>query len=239
MSNGSTTSSSGTPVNLVVNNPSPTIASVSPSIELVNSSSPVITVNGTGFVSTTVIDINGSARSTTYTSATQVSATLTTADLSTAGALSTTAVNPAPGGGTSTAVSVAVNNPSIGAIQLNPGLLIVGTTTPTTITVTGNTFVPGAVIQVNGTARATTYVNATTVTFVATVADQATQAMLYVTATNPSPGGGTSPISDLNVSPPTATPVISSVSPNAFYAGSAATTISITGTGLTSNSIVD
>jgi trimeric autotransporter adhesin len=239
VSNGSTTSSSGTPANLVVNNPSPTISSVSPSVELVNSSSPVVTVTGTNFVSTTAIDINGSARPTTYTSATQASATLTAADLSAAGTLSLTAVNPTPGGGTSAGVSVTVNNPPIGAIQLNPSVLLVGTSTPTMITVTGNTFVAGTVIQVNGQARATTYVNATTVTFVATVADQAAQSTLYVTATNPAPGGGTSAFAILNISPPTATPVISAVSPNSFFAGSGATTISITGTGLTANSIVD
>ena len=239
VSNGSTTSSSGTPVNLVVNNPSPTIASVSPSVELVNSSSSVVTVTGTNFVSTTAININGSARPTTYTSATQVSATLTAADLSAAGTLSLTAVNPTPGGGTSAAASLAVNNPPIGAIQLNPSVLLVGTTTPATITVTGNTFVPGTVIQVNGQSRTTTYVNATTVTFVATVADQTVQTTFYVTATNPAPGGGTSAYAILNISPPTLTPVISAVSPNSFFAGSGATTISITGTGLTANSIVD
>jgi hypothetical protein len=61
VSNGTTTSSSGTPVNLVVENPAPTIASVSPSTELVSSSSPVVTVTGTGFVSTTAIDINGTS----------------------------------------------------------------------------------------------------------------------------------------------------------------------------------
>ena len=238
VSNGSTTSSSGTPVNLVVNNPSPTIASVSPTIEIVGATSSVVTVTGSGFVSTTAIDVNGSARSTSYTSATQVSVSLTASDLSAAGTLSLTAANPTPGGGTSTAVSVAVNNPPIGAIQLNPSVLIAGTTTPATITVTGNTFVPGAVVQVNGAPRATTYVNATTMTFAATVADQATQTTLFVSVTNPAPGGGTSLISNLTVSAPTATPVISSVSPNSFIAGSLATLISVTGTGITSNSII-
>ncbi len=238
VSNGSTTRSSGTPVNLVVNNPSPTIASVSPAIEIVGATSSVVTVTGSGFVSTTAIDVNGSARSTSYTSATQVTVSLTASDLSAAGTLSLTASNPTPGGGTSTAVSVAVNNPPIGTIQLNPSVLVAGTTTSATITVTGNTFVPSSVVQVNGAPRATTYVNATTLTFVATVADQATQTTLFVSVTNPAPGGGTSFISNLTVSAPTATPVISSVSPNSFIAGSLATLISVTGTGITSNSII-
>lgn len=239
VTNGSTTSSSGTPVNLVVNNPSPTIVSVTPAIEPVGVSNSVIAVTGMGFVSTTVMNVNGSVRSTTYTSATQVSASLTSADLAVAGVISLTAVNPSPGGGTSTAVTVSVNNPAIGAIQLNPSVLIAGTTTPTTITVTGNTFVPGAVVQVNGAARASTYVNATTLTFAATVADQATAATLLVTATNPAPGGGTSAVANLTVSTPTPTPVISNVYPNAFIVGSPDTTIVVGGTGLTSNSVVE
>jgi hypothetical protein len=237
VSNGTATSASGTPTNLVVNNPSPTIASVSPSMELVGGTASVIMVTGTGFVSTTVINVNGSARATTYTSATQVSVTLTAADLAGTGSISLTAVNPSPGGGTSTAGTVAVNNPPIGAIQLNPSVLTAGATTPTTVTVTGNTFVPGAVIQVNGTARTTNYVNATTLTFVATVADQATTGTLAVTATNPGPGSGLSATANLTVSAPTNTPVISSVNPTTFIAGSPAGTIEIAGTGFTSNSV--
>ena len=72
-----------------------------------------------------------------------------------------------------------------------------------TVTVTGNTFVPEAAIQVNGTARTTNYVNATTLTFVATVADQATTGTLAAAVTNPGPGTGLSSTTNLTVSAPT------------------------------------
>jgi trimeric autotransporter adhesin len=213
------------------NTPTPAISSISPTSLSAGSSSQTITVMGSGFLSSSVIEVGGVSETTAYVSSTELTATT---DQSSG---QQSFVNHRVG--TSTAASVAINNPPIGDIQLTPSTLIAGTTTPTTLTVTGNTFFPGTVIQVNGTARTTTYVNATTLTFVATVADQATAATLLVTATNPAPGGGISAVANLTVSAPTPTPVISSVSPNSFIAGSAETSINIVGTSFTSSSIVD
>ncbi len=233
VSNGSVNSGSGTPTNLEVDNPAPIITSVSPTSELTTATSPIVTVTGTGFVSATVINVNGVGRTTAFNSSTQVSVTLTAADISAAGSLSLTAVNAAPGGGTSSTASLPVNNPSVGPIQLSPSTLATGSTSPTTITVTGQTFVPTSVVNVNGNARATTYVNAATLTFVATVADQANSGTLAVSVTNPAPGGGTSQVASLTVG--TVTPVIASVTPSSIIAGSPVTTIIVAGTGFTSN----
>ena len=235
--NGSVNSGSGTPVNLEVDNPSPTISSVSPSSELLGAAAPVVTVTGTNFLSTTVINVNGSARPTTFVSTTQVSATLTAADVATAGTISLTAVNPSPGGGTSPAASLTVNNPSVGAIQLSPAALTVGAASATTVTVTGNAFVAGSVVQVNGSARATTYVSPTTLTFAATVADQATTGTLLVTVANPAPGGGTSPAVSLPVNNPSVGAI--QLSPSALIVGTTSpTTITVTGNTFVPASVV-
>ena len=222
---------------IVASNPTPTITSVNPATEVVGTSSPVVAVSGTGFTPSTVIDVNGSARATTYTNATQVNVTLAAADVSATGTLSLTAVNPPPGGGTSAAAHVAINNPPVGAIQVSPSTLAAGTTTPATLTVTGDRFVTASVVQVNGSPRATTYVNTNKLTFVATVADQATAGTLAVTVTNPPPGGGTSPAATVTVAG-AAGLAISSVSPNTFTAQSLDTGISVTGTGFAVNSVV-
>jgi hypothetical protein len=121
---------------IVASNPTPAITSVNPATEVIGTSSPVIAVSGTGFTPSTVIDVNGNARTTTFTNATQVNVTLAAVDVSVTGSLSLTAVNP-PGGGTSAAAHVAINNPPIGAIQVSPSTLAAGTTTPATLTVTG------------------------------------------------------------------------------------------------------
>lgn len=236
--NGSLSSGTAAPVNLEVDNPSPVISSLSPTTELLGTSSLSVTVTGTGFVPSTVIDVNGAARTSTFTSATQVSVTLTAADVTAAGSLSLTAVNAKPGGGTSASAALAVNNPSVGPIQLSPSVLTVGSTAPETVTVTGSTFVPNSVVQVNGSARATTYVNPTTLTFVATIADQSVTGQLAVTVSNPPPGGGASPVTVLTIAPPSQTPVLTSVAPNSFVAGSPDTTIVVYGMGLVTGSTV-
>jgi trimeric autotransporter adhesin len=238
VTNGSTTSSSGTPVNLAVNNPSPTIASVTPAIELVGATNSVVAVTGTGFVSTTVINVNGSARQTSYVSSTQITGILTATDLATAGSVSITAVNPTPGGGSSAASSIAVNNPLPGPITLSPNQVPTGVATPNTITVVGTNFVPSSTVRVGGMLRTTTYVSATQLTFQLAAADQVTTGTLSVVVVNPSPGGGTSTPANLVVASPSATPVISSLSPNPIFAGSTATTLSVLGTGLTNDSTV-
>lgn len=232
---GGTSTAISIPV--IASNPVPTISAINPTTEVVGTASRVITVTGTGFVASTVIDVNGSVRPTTFASASQVSVTLTAADVSATGSLSLTAVNPAPCGGTSAAVSLPVNNPSAGTIHLNPSTLTIGTTVPTVITVTGNGFAPSSVVQINGSARVTYYTNSTTLTFLATVADQATAATLAVTVTNLVPGVGISPPASLSVQP-AVTPVITSVSPSSVLVGSPNTFLTVLGTGFTTTSVV-
>jgi hypothetical protein len=71
----------------------------------------VLTVNGTGFVSSAVVNWNGIALQTQFVSESQLTAIVPAADIATAGTASVTVVNPAPGGGTSNPVffTVTVN----------------------------------------------------------------------------------------------------------------------------------
>ena len=63
-----------------------------------------LTVNGTGFVSNSVVNWNGSALATQFVNGSQLTAIVPAADITTAGTASVTVVNPAPGGGTSNVV---------------------------------------------------------------------------------------------------------------------------------------
>jgi hypothetical protein len=60
-----------------------------------------LTVNGTGFVSTSVVKWNGSSLVTTFVNGSQLTASVPASDITTAGTNSVTVVNPSPGGGTS------------------------------------------------------------------------------------------------------------------------------------------
>src|SRR5439155_14204937 len=60
-----------------------------------------LTVNGTGFVSGSVVNWNGSARATTFVSNSQLTVSILVSDIAIASTASVTVVNPSPGGGTS------------------------------------------------------------------------------------------------------------------------------------------
>ena len=69
-------------------------------------------MNGSDFVSSSVVLWNGGARPTTFISATQLRATISDADLVTAGSFAVSVATPAPGGGTSGNVSFTVTGGS-------------------------------------------------------------------------------------------------------------------------------
>jgi hypothetical protein len=75
-----------------------------------------LTVNGTDFVSASVVNWNGSPRATTFVSASQLQATILSTDVANAETANITVTNPVPGGGISNAASFNVTfaSPSVG-----------------------------------------------------------------------------------------------------------------------------
>jgi hypothetical protein len=68
----------------------------------------MLTINGTGFVSGTVVNWNGTARATTFVRGSQLRAAISASDVALASTAAVTVVNPKPGGGTSNAVFIEV-----------------------------------------------------------------------------------------------------------------------------------
>jgi hypothetical protein len=236
--NGGATSAAGPAVNLTVSNPTPVITSFIPSTFTTGAAAQLVTVTGTGFDPSTVIQAGGSDRATAFVNSTQLTVALPAADFAAAGNVSLAATNPAPGGGASPVASIAVNNPVPGIRALNPRVVVTGATTATTVTLSGSGLVPNSQVQVGGTDRATTFVSSTQLTFQLTVADQAVAGLLGVTVINPAPGGGASFPFGLTLGAPTLTPVISQVLPGTLIVGSSATTITVQGANLTPNTTV-
>ena len=94
--------------NPTTNNPVPAITGLDPSSATPGGPAFTLTVNGTGFVSSSVVRWNGSPRTTTYVNGTKLTAAITAADIAVASTASVTVFNPAPGGGTSNARSFSV-----------------------------------------------------------------------------------------------------------------------------------
>ena len=71
-----------------------------------------LTVNGTGFVSGSVVNWNGSARATTFVNSSQLTAAILASDIATASTASVAVVRPTPGGGTSNEVFFPITIPT-------------------------------------------------------------------------------------------------------------------------------
>jgi hypothetical protein len=87
-------------------NPMPSLSALSPAFESSEAMvyDETLTVTGTNFVPSSVIQWNGTPLPTSFNSATQLSATIGANQLKTVGTYQVTVVNPAPGGGTSNAL---------------------------------------------------------------------------------------------------------------------------------------
>lgn len=86
----------------VGNNTLPVLASMSPNTAVAGAAATTLSVTGSNFTSSSVVQWNGSARPTTFVSSTQLTASLTAADLASAGAAT---VNVLSGGNVSNSMS--------------------------------------------------------------------------------------------------------------------------------------
>jgi hypothetical protein len=144
----------------VVLNPVPTTTSISPTSKNIGDSGFTLTVNGTNFISSSVINFNGGARTTTYVSATQLTTSILTSDLTTAGSFNITVTNGTPGGGTSNIQTFVVHNSIPNITSITPSSVLVGAT-QFTMTVNGINFVSNSQVKFGGLSRTTTFMSST------------------------------------------------------------------------------
>lgn len=183
-------------------NPVPTITSFSPPSVYAGGPSFNLTVNGTGFVSSTVIYWSNfdPPLTTTYVSSTQVTAEVPAAYITSPTSTYIYAYNPPPGGGSSGELEYLV-------IALDPQLSSIGPTAvvagsgATTLTLNGYNFMNGASVLWNNRKIPTTYVNSGEVQAQLTATQTSKPAIVQIAVQNPSPGGLSSSL-NFNVSYP-------------------------------------
>ncbi len=214
---GGATAGADSSLTLTVNNPSPALNAVSPANFVSGSSDTVLNLSGTGFLASSTVQINGTAHLATYVSSTQINIALSAIELATAGSFSVVVTNPAPGGGSSSAASYAVNNPAPVVTGVAPSTFTVGATA-TTLAISGAGFLPSTVVQINGVARSAS-VNSTQINLPLSATDLATTGNFNVALTNPAPGGGTSSTVSYSVNNPA--PVIKTFDPASVTVGEA------------------
>ncbi|GAB2581586.1 hypothetical protein GCM10027034_11210 [Ramlibacter solisilvae] len=217
--------------------PAPTLGSLAPSSATAGGPAFTLTANGTNFVAGSTVRWNGTARTTTFVSATQLSAAITAADIAATGTAQVTVLN--PGGAASAALPFTIAAAPPPAPTL--GSLVPSSATAGgpafTLTANGTNFVAGSTVRWNGTARTTTFVSATQLSAAITAADIAATGTAQVTVLNP--GGAASAALPFTIAaaPPPA-PTLGSLVPSSATAGGPAFTLTANGTNFVAGSTV-
>jgi outer membrane protein assembly factor BamB len=189
----------------------PTITQLSPSSTPAGGAAFVLTVNGANFNSQSVVNWGGSPRTTSYMSSGQLTAQINAADLASAGTVPITVQ-------TQSVVSLATN---FTVVPLPP--LVLGNVTPATVTaggagfmltVNGAGFASSAVVQWNGSARATTYVSGIQLSAQIFASDIAAVGSGTVTVQNPANLGGSSNGVRVTISKPSIDAVALQINPS-------------------------
>lgn len=114
----------------IANNPVPSTSSIIPSSTSAGAAPFALVVNGSNFVSGSVVQWGGSARTTTFVSSTQLLAGILATDIGSAGTVPVVVFNPSPGGGTSNTqtftITSAGSNPVPTTTSLSPSSAVAG-----------------------------------------------------------------------------------------------------------------
>ena len=225
-------------VNLTIGNPVPTISRLTPSAVAVGAGEVSVTVEGSGFVPSSILVVNGQNRPAIVSGSNRLSAMLTAADTMAGGVLDVNVSNPEPGGGLSARLQIMVENPTPGLTSLSQSTIAAGSA-PGRLTLNGRGFVPTSIVRWNGVSRSTIYASDKSLAIDLLATDLATAGSVTVTVFNPAPGGGGSNPLILSITPPpNPVPIIDRVTPATIVAGSTDALITVNGAGFTSGSTI-
>jgi 6-phosphogluconolactonase (cycloisomerase 2 family) len=222
----------------LIANPVPTLSSLLPASASAGSGGIYVTVAGENFLPTSVVRVNGADRPTSFNHPGELEVTLYGSDLSAAGTLNIEVFNPAPGGGVSLnsqafTVTSSGQNPIPSVDTLLPGGVTAGEP-GLTLTIHGFNFMNSSTVQWNGTNRAATFVNSTSLQIAVASGDLLSPGPVIITVVNAGPGGGTSNAAMFDVAAPGQNPVpgITAIDPlftSAHGASSSPITVRVTG----------
>ncbi len=117
--------------NFAVDNPVPQVTGLTPAFLTAGTPAQALTINGTGFVSTSSVTFNGNAKAAAFVNATTLTIPLTATDLGTIGIYPVLVTNAAPGGGNSSFnFNVTAANANVAGIVFKSGV------TGATVTIT-------------------------------------------------------------------------------------------------------
>ena len=229
---GGGTSNSAT---FTVNNPMPSLTSLSVNKTLVDSPELTLDVVGTGFVSGVTVNFGSTSLVPTVVSPTQLTILVPKESLATSGVFSLTASNITPGGGMSNSLDFTVENPAPALTSISLDNMIAGSA-DFVLTLTGTQFIASSSVGFGGATLTPTASTPTELTVTIPASAVADGGVYPVLVSNRGPGGGASNALSFTVNNPA--PTLSALSQKTVLLGSSAFTLSLTGTGFVSQSTV-
>jgi trimeric autotransporter adhesin len=226
---GGSTSSTQMPVTPT---PTPTVTSVSPDHVAAGSSDTALTVTGNGFASGSTVMFNGTAKTTTFVSATQLTAVLRAADLTQQGVFNVT-VNTPGAPAASAPMQFRVGNGLPVITSLSPSSTPAAPALPIIVTVNGSNFFPDSTVLVDFAQRATTFVSSSVLKFSLAPGELGLGRQITINVLNSGGGGGQSGPQAFTVTNPV--PVAISMTPDSILAGQARLAVTITGSNFVPN----
>jgi hypothetical protein len=179
----------------------PVVTSMNPSTAFAGSAGLLLNLTGRNFVAQSTVFVNNNSRATTFLSSTSLNVDLDSSDLLTPGPVSIRVVNPLPGGGGSTPVSLNVLTavPLITAVA--PTSALAGAASAT-LSVTGTGFLNQfSYITMNSQQVTTTVTGSTGATASLTAGDLVSAGVNQIQVVNKPPGGGISNIVTYSINP--------------------------------------
>jgi len=226
--------------------PAPNVTSISPTSASSGASALTLTITGSLFLSGGSVAFTNNTEGTqvilpaTFVSSTQLTVVIPASALALPGACTLTVYNPGTSAGSSTPVPFTINlgtYPVPTVTSIFPTTAVAGSL-PFQMTATGSDFAPGAVLNFNGVAKATTVTSTTNLYATISTADIGAAGTVQVTVSNPSPGGGPSASQPFVISQPSVVPSITSVNPATVTAGFPVN-LTINGTGFTQGAFLN
>ena len=130
-------------------------------------------------------------------------------------------------------------NPTPSITSITPNSIVAGSP-ELILTVSGTDFIQGSVIRWNGEDRPTSYISSTELQGTISATDLINPGSISVSVFSPAPGGGDSNVLDFTISDSAENPVpaVSQLTPASVVVGTSDFTLTITGTGFTTDSVV-
>jgi hypothetical protein len=179
----------------------PVVTSMNPSTAFAGAPGLLLNLTGRNFVAQSAVFVNNANRTTTFLSSTALQVDLNSSDLLTPGPVSIKVVNPLPGGGGSTPVSLNVLTAVPAITAVTPTSALAGAAS-VSLSITGTGFVNQfSFITMNSQPVTTTITSSTAATASLTAGDLVSAGVNQIVVVNKPPGGGNSNIVTYAINP--------------------------------------